>query len=38
MAEMFLEGSRVSVNKVAAAGYNFIFPELEDALGDLLKK
>jgi uncharacterized protein len=36
MSEMVLYGSRVSSDKIIAAGYTFHFPELKGALGDLL--
>jgi uncharacterized protein len=38
MAEMFLEGSRVSPAKIEKAGYVFKFRKLEDALKNVLKK
>ena len=38
MSEIILKGSRVSSEKIRAAGYNFFFPDLESALTDLLKK
>jgi uncharacterized protein (TIGR01777 family) len=37
MAEILLEGSRVSSDKIRRAGYIFRFPELQSALTDLLK-
>lgn len=37
MAEIVLEGSRVSSDKIRKAGYIFRFPELQSALADLLK-
>jgi hypothetical protein len=38
MSSLFLEGSRVSSDKIIASGYNFLFPSLESALTDLLVK
>jgi uncharacterized protein len=38
MSKILLEGSRVSSDKIIAAGFKFSFPKLEDALHDLLKK
>ncbi|NOY48819.1 MAG: TIGR01777 family protein [Chlorobi bacterium] len=38
MSEILLGGSRISVDKIKATGYNFLFPELETALTDLNKK
>ncbi|MES2286070.1 MAG: TIGR01777 family oxidoreductase [Bacteroidota bacterium] len=38
MSAMILKGSRVSSEKIKAAGYNFLFPDLEKALADLFKK
>lgn len=38
MALMLLRGSRVSCEKIVKAGFNFGFPELRDALTDVLKK
>ncbi|MDD3479523.1 MAG: DUF1731 domain-containing protein [Paludibacteraceae bacterium] len=38
MANMLLEGSRVSCQKISDAGYHFQFPELEAALKTLLTK
>jgi uncharacterized protein len=38
MSDILLKGSRVSADKIKAAGYNFIFPELESALIDLVRK
>lgn len=35
-SEILLTGSRVSSEKIAAAGYNFIFPQLEEALLSIL--
>ena len=35
MSEMLLKGSRVSSDKIKAAGYSFLFPQLEEALIDL---
>jgi uncharacterized protein (TIGR01777 family) len=36
MSDMLLHGSRVSPDKIRVAGYNFIFPDLEGALKNLL--
>lgn len=36
MSEILLKGSRVSSEKIKAAGYNFLFPNLESALKNLL--
>lgn len=38
MSEILLRGSRISADKIKAAGYNFLFPDLEIALTDLIKK
>ena len=38
MSVIILEGSRVSAEKIKAAGYHFLFPDLEGALIDLCKK
>lgn len=38
MSKIFLQGSRVSADKIKQAGYIFLFPNLEDALNQLLKK
>jgi len=38
MSELLLKGSRISSGKIKAKGYNFLFPDLESALTDLLKK
>lgn len=38
MANMLLEGSRVSCQKISDAGYHFQFPALEEALKTLLTK
>ncbi len=38
MSDMLLQGSRVSSNKIRSAGYNFIFPNLEGALDNLIIK
>ncbi len=35
MSEMLLKGSRISSDKIKAAGYAFLFPDLESALTDL---
>ncbi len=37
MSEILLEGSRISSEKIRSAGFNFQFPELKDALEDLLR-
>jgi NAD dependent epimerase/dehydratase family enzyme len=37
MADMVLEGSRVSPEKIKRAGYRYQFVDLEDALNNLLK-
>jgi len=36
MSEMMLQGSRVSSEKIKTAGYNFLFPDLRNALKDLV--
>ncbi len=36
MSDILLEGSRVSSGKISRAGYRFLFPELDEALKDLL--
>jgi NAD dependent epimerase/dehydratase family enzyme len=36
MSDLVLEGSRVSSGKLTEAGYKFLFPNLDDALKDLL--
>lgn len=38
MSDMLIYGSMVSSEKIIAAGYKFIYPELESALEDLLCK
>lgn len=38
MSDMLLKGSRVSSDKIKQAGYSFVFPALEDALRDLIRK
>ena len=38
MSEMLLEGSRVSSEKIREAGFVFLFPELENALYNLIKR
>jgi len=35
-ASLLLEGQRVLPGKMAAAGYRFQYPDLEEALGNLL--
>jgi uncharacterized protein len=35
MSELLLKGSRVSSDKIQAAGYSYLFPDLESALTDL---
>lgn len=37
MSTMLIKGSRISAEKIKATGYNFLFPDLETALTDLLK-
>jgi len=37
MSEILLEGSRVSSEKIQSTGFDFQFPELKDALEDLLR-
>ena len=37
MSEILLEGSRISSEKIRSAGFNFQFPELRDAIEDLLR-
>lgn len=37
MSGILLKGSRISADKIKSAGYNFLFPDLENALTDLLK-
>lgn len=37
MSEILLKGSRISAKKIKSAGYNFLFPDLESALIDLVK-
>lgn len=37
MSNMLLKGSRISAEMIKATGYNFLFPDLETALTDLLK-
>lgn len=36
MSDLILKGSRVSSKKISAAGYSFLFPNLDEALKDLL--
>lgn len=36
MASILLKGSRISSDKVVKAGYNFVFPDLEKALENIL--
>ena len=38
MSAIVLKGSRVSADKIMAAGYRFMFPDLESALTDLTEK
>lgn len=38
MADIILQGSRVSADKILQSGFQFKFPQLENALKDLLKK
>ena len=38
MSEIILKGNKVSADKIKAIGYNFLFPELERALYNLIKK
>lgn len=38
MSEIILKGSRMSSDKIKAAGYSFLFSDLESALTDLFKK
>ena len=38
MSEILLKGSRVSSEKIKSAGYTFLFPDLESALNNLIKK
>ena len=38
MATMLLNGSRVSPEKIISEGYSFLFPDLRNALIDVLKK
>lgn len=38
MSEIILKGSRVSSEKIRASGYNFLFPDLENTLTDLVEK
>ncbi len=37
MSDMLLNGSRVSAEKIIQSGYRFLFPDLENALSDLLE-
>ncbi len=37
MSGMLLRGSKISADKIKATGYNFLFPDLEIALTDLIK-
>jgi uncharacterized protein len=37
MSNMLLKGSRISSDKIKAAGYTFLFPNLESALTDLTR-
>jgi uncharacterized protein (TIGR01777 family) len=38
MSGILLNGSRVSADKIILAGYNFVFPDLENALKNLFQK
>lgn len=38
MSEIVLKGSRVSSEKITSQGYNFLFPNLKNALANLLTK
>lgn len=38
MSEILLKGSRVSADKIKSTGYNFLFPDLENAMTHLIKK
>ena len=38
MADVVLNSTRVSANKVIKAGYTFLFPELEETLRDLVER
>jgi len=38
MSEILLKGSRISSDKIKETGYNFLFPDLENALNDLIGK
>ncbi len=38
MSEIILKGSRVSADKIKSTGYNFMFPDLENALTHLINK
>ncbi|SUX42871.1 DUF1731 domain-containing protein [Chryseobacterium indoltheticum] len=38
LADILLQGSRASSEKIIKAGFDFKFPVLEGALEDLLKK
>lgn len=38
MSSMLVKGSRISSDKIKAAGYDFLYPDLEKALTDLLVK
>ncbi|MFP4367126.1 MAG: TIGR01777 family oxidoreductase [Bacteroidales bacterium] len=38
MSSVLLEGSRVSTEKISESGFEFRFPELENALSDLISK
>jgi hypothetical protein len=37
MSEILLEGSRISSEKIRSAGFIFQFPELKDAIENLLR-
>ncbi|MFZ4741770.1 MAG: TIGR01777 family oxidoreductase [Bacteroidales bacterium] len=38
MSEILLKGSRISSDKIKETGYNFLFPNLENALNNLIGK
>ncbi len=37
MSEMILNGNKISSEKIKMTGYNFLFPELQSALNDIIK-